>query len=878
MGFLKKIFKKKKKGSREVPDKRNAGQRGTRANGIGSNTGTLSSSAVPQSRISLPLQPSTIRDEQNVDAELEPGRIVPRHRAYNGNSTVQNRLTNGQSTTNENHDHSNAGAVQLDIQHIQELERQRNNFNHRPVHQPVFKMSAEIPREQMIAMDDMQSHGSSSSFNLSTDAEDSEYENMRSRGGLPGTATNSSSLDMSMSISAASNPTSNAGTDQETVFAALDDMTMPSVTTGSKEQSRTSALDPARSQQEEMARKLGLMPPPPPPVSTLSTPEDEPGYIPSPIKNEPDFDNWALSPSTEASTDPASIKGVDSNPSSWAISPSTAASNDPLSTKSARSNQYFGFNEKSMNSSRTMMEHKAQGSHKTTSRNFPGTTPRNFTSPQSQASGSTGFSDGFADFADFGSFNGWGKEAKGISVSSRGDFDRSFETLRPTNPNNHQQQPSATVSSRSQTERSLSELLALAKSKDRNNGSSPNTPNRSRRTPVASVSNSSVNSAPGYSSSYLRQFHNPGKYNYGGHDRDGMKPSSPRVSNEETSVSDIIQSLEVSNQIRRGSGKLNSSRSVGDVSSSSISRLARERLREKRRKEYESSGVRSSDESDVSDNGAESWLFDGVTGALGPRGIAADLESLSGRSSRSKNSQGNRSQRSRHSRSRKATSRKPRTSNESTSSRESRHSRGSRYSHRSTRSFISQMSEQSRSVANDLLRLEMQLAMVGQENRDDIPVLGSGNSAAGSAAKGGSTTRNRSRSKPYSSSQRTKSSSKRSKVTVIAPPGKLGIILANKADAQGTVVSGVRSSSALVDKISPGDRIIAVDGEDVSHMTVSEITVMMSRKAEYERDLTVLTLNKYKDSRHRDVKDRHHDEHDYLSSQENNHRYEHYRR
>jgi len=179
------------------------------------------------------------------------------------------------------------------------------------------------------------------------------------------------------------------------------------------------------------------------------------------------------------------------------------------------------------------------------------------------------------------------------------------------------------------------------------------------------------------------------------------------------------------------------------------------------------------------------------------------------------------------------------------------------------------MSEQSKSVANDLLRLEMQLAMVGQENRDDIPVLGGGNSVVRSTKTGESTSRHRSRGKSSSSSsQRRKSSFKRSKVSVVAPPGKLGIILANKADAQGTVVSGVRSSSALVNKISPGDRIIAIDGEDVSKMSVKEITIIMSRKAEYERNLTVLTLNKYNDfDRHRGatVEDRQHHEQEYLS-------------
>eukprot|EP00536_Pseudo-nitzschia_multiseries_P019573 jgi/Psemu1/61585/gm1.61585_g len=83
---------------------------------------------------------------------------------------------------------------------------------------------------------------------------------------------------------------------------------------------------------------------------------------------------------------------------------------------------------------------------------------------------------------------------------------------------------------------------------------------------------------------------------------------------------------------------------------------------------------------------------------------------------------------------------------------------------------------------------------------------------------------------------------RRTKITIAAPPGKLGIILANKADGKGTVVSGVRTSSVLVDQISPSDRIVAIDGEDVSRMTVSEITTLMSRKSEYERRLTVLTL------------------------------------
>jgi len=141
------------------------------------------------------------------------------------------------------------------------------------------------------------------------------------------------------------------------------------------------------------------------------------------------------------------------------------------------------------------------------------------------------------------------------------------------------------------------------------------------------------------------------------------------------------------------------------------------------------------------------------------------------------------------------------------------------------------MSEQSRSVANDLLRLEMQLAMVGSQDKKEL-----GSSVGGGSTGGGSRS---------SRSRRSTSVARRSKVTIKAPPGKLGIILANKADSKGTVVSGVRTSSVLADRIAPGDRIVAIDGEDVSLMTVSEITAIMARKSDYERTLTVLTTPKH---------------------------------
>jgi hypothetical protein len=75
--------------------------------------------------------------------------------------------------------------------------------------------------------------------------------------------------------------------------------------------------------------------------------------------------------------------------------------------------------------------------------------------------------------------------------------------------------------------------------------------------------------------------------------------------------------------------------------------------------------------------------------------------------------------------------------------------------------------------------------------------------------------------------------------TVVAPPGSLGIIISNRTKSKGSVVSDVRTTSVLKGKISPGDRIIAIDGEDVSHMTASEISRLIAGKTHSEKKLTL---------------------------------------
>ena len=245
------------------------------------------------------------------------------------------------------------------------------------------------------------------------------------------------------------------------------------------------------------------------------------------------------------------------------------------------------------------------------------------------------------------------------------------------------------------------------------------------------------------------------------------------------------------------------------------------------------------------------WLFDEVTSALGPRSMAADLESLGGRSNRSRGSLGGKSHRSHRShRSKKggggghgsSSRRRHRKHSHSTShnddgvSVDSRHSRNSYRSYATTKSMVSQMSEQSRSVANDLLRLEAQLSMVGKKRSS----AGGGGSVAGGASVASSsrnagpdlhklrgdcgmtvtsrdyTARSGASSSlhlplhgagshgPHAHRRHISASARqaaartlRSRTDVIAPPGKLGIILANRTDSRGTVVSGVRTSSVL---------------------------------------------------------------------------------
>ncbi len=798
--------------------------------------------------------------------------LSPRNQSGGQHSYVTSNDSKYHMTTvrhdeNLNHSSSAGSSISTHLSHqqlqkfdLQNVGRIPSSGTMGPGHS-MYTMSTEVPKGQLQAMDDMnRSDASSSSFNLSTDAEDSEYETLRRLGVIP---RSSRSRGDNSVMSAISGPTYN--TEDERLFPALhtdDDLTSATSQSG---QEASSALQ---------LQRLGMN------IKPYTTPlrDDEPSrmqvYVQPPTRQK-QAPGFAMNSET------------DDDMRAWGVSPSTTSNKDPASAKSGGSpNQVFTFENSSSPRSpkddaftpRSNVPIDPPAS--TTSRS---TVARNFTSPASRASSNnSGFSPD-PDFATFVDFNSFGSNAfatrKGESKESAISWREEKKTQdvipsRHTTPRElkglekgsdiqdgvpRDTMPSTTSqyahSSPGGPDTSLSELLAQAKNKQRRG-------NRNHRSSRAS--SSSVNSAPAITASFLRQHHNLGRYSTGtsgGNTYSG----NDRSSNDGASVSDIIQSLEATNQSRMKNGSRVSygHRSVGDIGAVSTARAVKERLREKRRQERElGTNLQNpphSEESstDNSDNEAsESWLFDEVTGALGPRGIAADLESLSGRSNRSKNSQGNKSHKSHKSRSRRSrqsgTTRRHKSSGDSV---ESRTSRNSRYSHRSTKSFLSQMSEQSRSVANDLLRLEMQLAMVGSgDNRDDIPSRVGGGSVSGTSVGASSRVSRNGGRKSLNSQYRSSptnsqvpsisAATRRNKINVLAPPGKLGIILANKADSKGTVVSGVRTSSVLADKISPGDRIVAIDGEDVSRMTVSEITTIMSRKADYDRTLTVLTIPK----------------------------------
>lgn len=81
---------------------------------------------------------------------------------------------------------------------------------------------------------------------------------------------------------------------------------------------------------------------------------------------------------------------------------------------------------------------------------------------------------------------------------------------------------------------------------------------------------------------------------------------------------------------------------------------------------------------------------------------------------------------------------------------------------------------------------------------------------------------------------------KESVLVINAPPGKLGVVI-DTPDDGAPVVHAVKDSSVISDQIRVGDKLVAVDNEDVRSMTAIKVSKLISRKsANPSRKLTVV--------------------------------------
>jgi len=73
-----------------------------------------------------------------------------------------------------------------------------------------------------------------------------------------------------------------------------------------------------------------------------------------------------------------------------------------------------------------------------------------------------------------------------------------------------------------------------------------------------------------------------------------------------------------------------------------------------------------------------------------------------------------------------------------------------------------------------------------------------------------------------------------------APPGKLGVVI--DSTSRGPVVHEVKGGSPLEGIVFPGDRIIAIDGEDTKTLPASMVTKIMAAKKDQQRRMTLLSV------------------------------------
>lgn len=75
---------------------------------------------------------------------------------------------------------------------------------------------------------------------------------------------------------------------------------------------------------------------------------------------------------------------------------------------------------------------------------------------------------------------------------------------------------------------------------------------------------------------------------------------------------------------------------------------------------------------------------------------------------------------------------------------------------------------------------------------------------------------------------------------ILAPAGKLGVVIDTPDDGP-PVVHAVKDSSVIADQIQVGDKLIAVDDENVQSMTAIKVSKLISKKSgNAQRKLTLI--------------------------------------
>jgi C-terminal processing protease CtpA/Prc len=77
-------------------------------------------------------------------------------------------------------------------------------------------------------------------------------------------------------------------------------------------------------------------------------------------------------------------------------------------------------------------------------------------------------------------------------------------------------------------------------------------------------------------------------------------------------------------------------------------------------------------------------------------------------------------------------------------------------------------------------------------------------------------------------------------IDIIAPAGKLGVVI-DTPDDGAPVVHAVKDTSVIADQIQVGDKLVAVDDEDVRSMTAIRVSKLISKKSNNpSRKLTII--------------------------------------